>query len=514
MNQELPNGSPMWHISKDTLSLTRVLFGLFLFSELGLIVWLCGSEDLTWVPIVLGACALFATVSMWWPRGGLVALLISSALSRFFVEVNGWNARPDHIVTGFILVAWLTGLPFREHRKHPTVVMTSVDRLVFAYILMNYVSSMFFTPQMSLTLRWALMTNLAVLPYFVVRFLGTRYGYVRRAVGYLLVVGVLVSGYGISCFLLNRAFGTQFGIEAAKYDGGIPGTCGTLYDSNMFGNYTACCSVVFLGLYLFGDDRRRQHYYIAGFLLTAVAMVVSLARASLLAFVVAVLFLMYVAVRRRTVPRRRLLHLAAVGAVLVLTASLLVGTYLRARFGTVGVGEDSSAFARVFMFVGALKDIGQHPLFGTGTGSFHVLFAPEDYFPEMAGQAYNFIENIFLRALHDTGVIGLGILLALMTCIATRVRRLMRDVTTGSDPMLIGLTAAVLIDLVAFQFSDGSSLSFAWIHLGLLGSLIHLLERKGTTSIVVAERMELGPTPGRQLMGNPDGSATMRTEIE
>lgn len=503
MNQELANGSRMSRISKNTLSLTRVVFGLFLLSELALIVWLCGSEDLAWVLMVLGVAALFFTVSVRWPCGSLVALVIASALSHFFIEVNGWNARPDHIVTAFILVAWLTRMPFR---KRPTIAMTNLDRLVVAYILMNYISSIFFTPQMSLTLRWALMTNLVVLPYFMVRFLGTGYKYVQRTVAYLLVVGAVVAGYGISCFLLNRALGTEFGIEAAKYDGGIPGTCGTLYDSNMFGNYTACCSVVFLALYLFASERRRQRYYIAGFLLTAIAMVVSLARASLLAFMVAVLFLLYVAVRRRTVPRRRLLRLAAVGAVLILIASLLAGPYLRARFGTVGVsqlGGDSSAFGRVVMFVGALKDVGQHPLVGNGTGSFNVLFAAEDYFPEMAGQAYNFIENIFLRALHDTGVIGLGILLALIACLAFRVRELTRDATAGSDPMVVGLTAAVLVDLIAFQFSDGSSLSFAWIHLGLLVSLICAFEGKAPAVRVVEGSRPICPAAAA---GVPDAS--------
>ncbi len=471
MNHQLTNGLRTWRLSKDAL---RILFWPFLISELVLILWLCCSEDLTWVPIILGAAALCFAVSIQWPRGALVTLVVSSALSHFFIEMNGWNARPEHIFTGVILVAWFAGLPFREHREQPLVVVTTIDRLVVAYIVMNYVSSIFFTPQLSLTLRWALMTNLVVLPYFLIRYLGKGYGYVRQAVGYLLAVGVAEAGYGVFCFLLNRAFGTQFGIEAAKYDGGIPGTCGTLYDSNMFGNYSACCSVLFLALYLFGDDQRRQRYYIVGFSVTAMATVVSLARAALLSFLIAVLFVMYVAIRSKIVPRKRLLHLAAAGSVLVLTASLLVGAYMSARFGTVGANQltdDSSAFGRAVMFVGAVKDVGEHPLFGSGTGSFHVLFAAEDYFPEMAGQAYNFIENIFLRSLHDTGVVGLAILLALIACVVFKVRRLRRDAMTGSDPMLVGLSAAVLVDLIAFQFSDGSSLShlhgFIWVSLSL-----------------------------------------------
>jgi O-antigen ligase len=206
-----------------------------------------------------------------------------------------------------------------------------------------------------------------------------------------------------------------------------------------------------------------------------------------------VFFVMYVAIRSKIVPRRRLLHLAAVGAVLILASSLLVGTYLSARFGTIGVNQlsdDSSAFGRAVMFVGALKDIGEHPIFGSGTGSFQVLFAAEDYFPEMAGQAYNFIENIFLRSLHDTGIVGLGILFTLIAFVVFKVRRLTKNAMAKSDPLLIGLSAALLVDLIAFQFSDGSSLSFAWVHLGLLVSLVRLLETKAAPSIAAVKEWD------------------------
>ncbi len=460
---------------------------LLLISVLLVVAWQVSSEDLGWIPVVVVALVTLVLVSVRWPIGGLGLLVLTTAVSHFYIEFQGWKARPDHLVSFLLLLVLAVRILLGWSRPSPA---SRFDYLLGGYVFMNYVSSILMSPSRSLSLRWALLTNLVVLPYFLVRFLCTNYSCLRRVFSTVVVVGVVAGGYGIFCFLLNLMFGITTGVYVDKYGPGIPGTFGTLYDSNNFGMYSATCSVMLLSLYLFGEEAGRRRYG-AGFLVVLLATVVSLARAVLLALAVAVLFLAYVAIKKRVLSGQKLLQLGMLACAGITLSLLVAGSHLGTRLGVIdpnNLSADSSLIGRVIEDSAALRDIAQHPLIGNGTGSFHLLFDLAEspgLFAVLKGESFNFIdvENVTLRMLHDIGIVGFLLMLAFFISLARRVRRIIAEPNKEGFPIMVGLAAAILLEAVAFQFSDDSLLAFGWIHLGLLVSVVVFLEGRCTVPV-------------------------------
>ena len=480
--------------SREWSRFIRVLFWVAVAFDVVVTVWMAWGEDLEWVPYLLGGLALLLLVSLRWPLNGFIALMLATAIPHYPLQLNGWNARADHFAAAAIIAIWVLGAPFRNAQR--PLRWITVDYLLAAYVLSNYLSSVLMSPERLLSLRWAVLTSLVVLPYFFIRVLAVRYGYVGRVFRYFLTVGVLAAAYGIFCFLLHRIFGTTLGVELDKYAPGIPGYYGSLYDSNNFGIYSASCSIMFLALYLFGKESYRRRCGFA-FLITAIAMVISLARAAMLGFTISAVFLGYLAVRRGILSRRAVFRLAALGSAGLLIASFAVGSQVGSRFSLIAgdnLAADSSVRGRVVEDLVAAEDISVHPILGNGTGSFHILFRAEDFkgiYASLEGADYSLtdVENLPLRVLHDTGVIGFALFSAVFVFLALRIRKLIKQPSGEALPMLFALTAATLLDLVAFQFSDESLLAFFWIHVGLLVSFVILLEAENAVDVLRPARI-------------------------
>src|SRR6266481_3401750 len=162
------------------------------------IVLLCRmalEEDLAWIGwVMIGVLLVLLTVSRW-PYGALVVLIGMSAMPRFFVELFGWKARPEHFAV--VIVSLAFGIWYlRGNRK---LQLETPDYWVLAYVAVNYGSSAFGSSSPHDTLRWALLNNLAVLPYFLIRFFVRDTGTLRKAFRILLAVGIAEAAYGILC---------------------------------------------------------------------------------------------------------------------------------------------------------------------------------------------------------------------------------------------------------------------------------------------------------------------------
>ena len=78
---------------------------LFLATAIAILAWpdAVGTTAL----VVLGAIAIPAAV-IWLsrsPQGAIIALLAASAVPRLFVNIGGLKARPEHIVSGLLVLA-------------------------------------------------------------------------------------------------------------------------------------------------------------------------------------------------------------------------------------------------------------------------------------------------------------------------------------------------------------------------------------------------------------------------
>jgi hypothetical protein len=414
---------------------------------------------------VLGALALLLACLITpsqWPYGALLILLIASVMPRIAITIGGWNARPEHfanvLVFAVILIRWV----FRET---PRITVRLADIAVAAYVVWNYVSSVWMSPDPRSTLRWALLNNLVILPYFLIRLLVTNERTLRLAFKAFLAVGVLECSYGLIAFGARHLLGTSFGTEL-EYAEGFGGVYGTQYEPNLLGSYAACLAIMLIVLYFMAE--RKPGWVVSGAVIGIGAVLVSLSRAAFLALLLTGIFLLALGARAGLVNVRKLLPLGVLISLFVAPFAATGGKNLVSRLLSLsneGVESDSDTVGRLVAWTVALEDIARHPVVGNGTASFQLLADPNE-FPILGDRPW--VGNSPIRILHDTGVIGLLLMGIVIFGLAKDVRKAMSGQKPGRE-IVFSLAAGCLIYALAFMSTEGTFLSFFWVHMGLLG---------------------------------------------
>jgi O-antigen ligase len=426
-------------------------------------------EDLTWMGwLTVGVLLILLTVTQW-PYGALVVLVGMSAMPRFFVELFGWKARPEHFAV--VIVALAVCIWFLHSSRK--IRLESPDYWLVAYLAINYVSSAFGSSSPSETLRWALLNNFAVLPYFLIRLLVRDVEIFRKAFRILLAVGIGESVYGILCYVSHQALGTTVGVELGQYLTDVAAPYGSLFEANLFGAYTGCAAVLALAIYLVAD--RRLGYLICFFVGT-LATVLSFSRAALIALVLAAGWVYWLARRGQEPRRSRTVTLVlAVGLILLILVPA-VGGVVQERFAslfTQGRLGEESAIGRLIEAQEALQEFSDHRLIGSGTASFQLSFDWGKYVPEWSG-SQTWVGNITIRILHDTGLLGMTAFLGFVGSLGWEIRLGLRA-RSSQSPMLIALSAGALLYAISFQATDATLSAFPWVHMGFLASGANLI---------------------------------------
>ena len=459
----------------------RLMEGIFIGAEVLLVAWLLATEDFSPIGLLfLTTVAAVAHVSVLvrnWPLGAMSVLVISSAMPRFKDTLFSLHVRPEHVaIASVVLVVFLQ---MARGRIKAITTLKTFDYFLIAYILLNFFSSAITSPQPPLTLRWATLSAVAIVPYFLVRLLIRNERTLYRVLHVLLWVGAAEAVYGIASFLSNQVFNTAFGMELDQY-GFFPGTYGTQYEANLFGSYTACCAIMFLAFFLL-DHQSGRARYAWGFAVTALGALISLARSVLVAFPFAALVVLWMAFKRGRFKVRSLVPLMLGVALLLFAMGPLILNLVRERFSTIDIAQlsdDPTTWERLVQVAAAVEDIKAHPLLGTGTASFHLFFDPSDYPEGFAGDADEpgWISNTPLRILHDTGAVGLIVFLSFLACLAIAVRKVLRKALERNVAVLAALSGGLVLYAITFQASEATMLAFTWLHLGLLANAVPILQ--------------------------------------
>lgn len=416
---------------------------------------------------VFGFLALIASwvaVLANWPRGGLLIVMLASVMPRIAVEIGGWNARPEHYALGLVVVVFLFRWMFWQR---PRLVLNSADYYVIAYILWNYVSSFLMSPAPQLTLRWALLNNLVILPYFLIRFLVHDERTLRWVFRAFLGVGIAECAYAVISFASRQLFGTSFGVEVGQYAAGFGGVYGTQYEPNLLGSYSACISIALLVIYFVGEQK--PAWALPGVIIAVCAMVASLSRAALLSFGLVFILLTFLGLRMGLVRPKKVLLLAVCLTLFGLPILPMAGRNLTERFTSLtggGIQDDTETVGRLAAWTLAVQDIWEHPLAGNGTASFQLL-ADAKEMPILGDQPW--VGNSVVRVVHDTGVVGLVLFGLLLITVGKKIRETIAIGAAGKD-IIFALSAGGLVYAIAFMATEGTMLAFFWVHMGLLVS--------------------------------------------
>jgi O-antigen ligase len=401
------------------------------------------------------------------PLLAVIALVASGAMARLYVQIFGMKARPEHFAVALFCLA----LPFWPRREWSRPRWMLPDRLLLLYLASNLLSSLVMSIAPAKTLRWAMQQGLVILPYFLLRIFCVNRERFRKAFMILLFVGAAQAAVGVFCFFSNMIFGSEFGMEIGQY-GDIPGTYGLDYEANILGALSAAGFVMMLTMYL----KERRPILLWGTAITYAAMLIALARAAMIAALVAIAVLVVVCIKLELGNRAGFKRMAAT----LLVASLIVlpvvvPLYLE-RFSTLDVTDISADYdtaGRVVAMVSAADGIIAHPILGNGTSSFQLLVSGQDLGFGESDDRGTWIGNTELRVLHDTGIVGLALLLGFLLTLAWRARKILKQ---GLQPELLALLMACVVYAVTFQATEGTLLEFFWVHMGLLGCAVALYQ--------------------------------------
>jgi len=316
-----------------------------------------------------------------------------------------------------------------------------------------------FSPQPWQSYKIVLWLVLSFLAFSATYFVVGRYVGLREALLAILASGFISAAVGIFFFLLFLYTGSTFGVQQDPN----PKAYGTFFEANIFGSFQAFSSIGGIVLLHLGQVRGRAAGWVAiGTTLSIVALALSFTRAAWLGFLTALLVLIFFQLRggRFLVLILRLVMIAF-GFSLIL-APIGLFPALLARFASIGETSGSVEIRREDAQT-ALAEWPSSPILGLGTNSYgqRHLDPTQDY-------AADYLGNLFLTVLYDTGLVGLLILLVVFGIIGGALIRIVRNSKSSwQSASALALLCGLAAWLVAYNSTNAFWFSYNWVILAV-----------------------------------------------
>jgi O-antigen ligase len=313
-----------------------------------------------------------------------------------FGAVEEWSQAVLEIGASVLLVLWALRL-YRQRSEQLSfpgeiLPLTAFGILAIVQLVFHLTASSYYT---------RLGTQL-LLTYLIVLFLMSqaysRTSHWRGYIWFLMILGFVVSIFGILQHLTFN--GKLYWLREMRY-GGLP--FGPYVNRNHFAGFAELVIPVALVPLILGKVRRERILVVTLFaFVPIVALLLSASRGGIVSFAVEILLLFLLIVVRRIRSRYVL-----VGGMVVLAAVMFVSwigvAQVLERFRGIETLE-VSAGKRSAMRQDTLRLFLDHPLVGTGLGTFEMVFPPYDSLYD--GRIVNHAHNDYLEALAETGIVG------------------------------------------------------------------------------------------------------------
>jgi len=433
------------------------------------------------IAVALTALALLIGATFLWRRALLFALPFLAALNGVPLSIRGSQMRVDQLAACLLCVTLLAAV---IHGRR-TLRTDATTWWLAAILAMNAISSVLNSPTLGYSL--AQCVNLASawsLYVLVINFIESPRElalFLRRelqAASIACVVAILA--FVLAVVGLNLG-GAEVSASAATRLTAAYGAFGTLEEPNILGSFAAAHLVLAVALMTARHDPEMELpsplllRWVAG--TAGMALLLSFTRAAWLGAVFGILFAaMLRPSTTERVARRTRMVLPAVAVVIVAVALVFspgdTGALLRFKLSNLVNLESQTAVVRALVYGLAIDQVTTHPIVGWGTFTFAPLVAQGVDFQQFTNWKNLWIGNYLLLALHDTGVIGLALWCGMLWSIIARALRAIRALRTpapGASDVTLALTTAVVTMLIPFLATNGFSLGFPWLLIGLLG---------------------------------------------
>ncbi len=327
-------------------------------------------------------------------RVSICCLLAFAVLS--FGAVEEWSQAVLEVGASVLLVLWTVRQYWLKSEQlivPPEFLPLSAFALVIVGQLVFSLTASHYYTRVELQL---LITYLIFV--FLISQVFYRRGHWRVFVWYLMTLGFFVSVLGILQYLTFN--GKLYWFREMRF-GGAP--FGPYVNRNHFAGFAEMIIPLALMPLVLGKVRRERVFLVVLFaVVPIVALVLSASRGGIVSFGVQVVILFSLLLIRRVRGRYVILGgivmLAAVMAVSWIGVQQVLQRFSGIQNPEVTVGK------RVAMRHDTWRLFLDHPIIGTGLGTFQMVYPPYDTLYD--GKVVNHAHNDYLEALAETGVIG------------------------------------------------------------------------------------------------------------
>ncbi|MCJ7509041.1 MAG: O-antigen ligase family protein [candidate division Zixibacteria bacterium] len=435
-----------------------ILFSLF-FS------WVLTHSPLLALAMSLGLpLTIAALVSV---RLGFYLLVIGSVLSRFVVPIPWGNLKIEQLI--FLIVILGLALRFLPDRNASlkSIKIDRIGALAIFWVLANVLSSLLYSPDKVASLKICLWLGFSVGIYLLTKNIVGKKLSIEKAIKAVLIVGVLEASYGLaacSSFLLGKDIG---GAQTNPVIS-IPKAYGTIWEPNIFGIFLVSIALIIFNLLLSKEFTKFKVWLWGGFLLVLLGIIVSFTRTAWMILVMFLFFSLLISIKFFLKRPTLLLSLVIfVSIFVILLNSSFLGTNIIEGLGKAYFSDYSTVTFRLIRIDLALNEWKISPLLGLGTNSFG-----QRYYDPSRENAPDYLGVLFVQNLYDTGIIGLGLILAL---IILQVKKGVKFLKLSSNPKYKTLMKGLLIGFLAlvamYQSTSAFWFGFNWIYLGLMSAI-------------------------------------------
>ena len=431
--------------------------------------WIYGAVLLAVLPVLL--------VLVRYP---FIGLLIWLAIMPFLLYTQNSAARQLYwlvhrfLPLGVIIILVLSASFGKNKRNLPK--LTVVEYSMGAYVLLTVLSIVLLNNQPSAT--FIRFYDLIIVPFFLYMIIRLFVPH-KHSFQFIILLALYITVTQVAFGILSWVMPSVLPKPWLEYAG--VRTTGSLHSVSVYTTTLVFTGLILLNVGLRSEKKWKRYLYIGLFLTTLLATFISYSRASWLAGILILLFLvlMYPKFMGR-------LAVIAVVAMIVVGPILLQAGYLdRARNRLTSEEADNSALGRLPVYLAAIRMFSEKPVFGWGYDNFDRF---DRKYQSRVGNLVNPDEkdltahNVYLTMLAEQGLLGLGTYLLPTVVLIWRSRKVapfLSDKGVLNKNLFYSLWLVILAFFVVQSFSPMVvvfGLGLNWITYGLIANVIYIYE--------------------------------------
>jgi len=378
------------------------------------------------------------------PRLCLYLLLIFTPLARG--SVQGWAITTIHFISLIALSAFLIDKTLYGGWEW---IKTPLNKPILALMILCGISFSFSVYKYTSFWAMMLLMNYIIIFYLVIHTIRTQTQLIKLV--YILIgIGIFLTIFGLFKKIGLNPFPWWHYPEIKSEMYRLSATFG---NANHLAGYMEMTLLLILGLLLSGFRGINRAVLAGSILLFMVAVTLSLSRGAWVSALAGLLFMISISFSKHF-SQKKWLFIPLIIGLLVVGLVVLSYTPTVKRVGAITEFEQATNFqSRIYAWRGIINMIKDYPFFGTGPGTFAIIFT--QYQPPGLPMRYFYAHNDYLHLAAEMGLPAAGVIIWFILMFyragiktLTRGDELNRNIAFGA---MAGITAMLVHSLVDFN---------------------------------------------------------------